>query len=459
MQIRTRLTVRFSLIVTIILVVFSNSIFFISSKDREDRFFSVIKSRALSEGKLFSKDVKEVDTNLLRILDKSRISPFSSVILLAIYDDTGKEVYRFPNELAAPILSKDTIIKILANKELRFQQNKIQTAWEYYAGKTDHYFIYVSGFDQTGYDKLYFLAWVIFFCCTVSILVTFITAYFYPIHLLAPINYIIDLVEEITDSNLDLRLPVGKSKDEIDRLATKFNDMLQRLEESFEMKRDFISNASHELRTPLGVMMVQIEVAMMSERTPEEYKKTLGSLLEDIKNLRVMMNGLLELTEANMQPGSLKLKSIRIDEMLWLAKSDLQNQHPDYKVIENYSNIPEDSSKLVIQGNDLLRTSFVNIMNNSCKYSEDKTVIVNLESKNNEIIISFSDKGIGIPPAEMKNIIRPFYRGSNAKSFPGNGLGLALTQKIIELHKGEVRIDSRVNEYTTVTVILPIETK
>ncbi len=455
MQIRTRLTTRFSLIVTIILVLFSIAIYLISSANREDTYYKVLKSMALTEAKLYSKDVKEVDTNLLRIFDETRVSPFNSIEIIAVFDETGKLVYQTPMGKRPPVFADELIPQIKDHKEIRFKKNNNQTVWEYFEGNSEKLFVFINGYDEMGFDKLHFLAWVLVICCIIAIVVTFISGYFYPVHLLSPIKYIVELTEEITATSLDLRLPVGKNKDELDRLAITFNNMLQRLEESFEMKRDFISNASHELRTPLGVMMVQIEVALLSNRTPEEYKKTLASLLEDIKNLRGMMNSLLELTEANMQPGSLKLKPIYIDELLWQAKTDFVNQHRDFTVNENYSKLPEDHDKLLIQGNELLKIAFINIMNNGCKYSTDNTVEVSVESVDHEVSVIFKDKGIGIPAGDLKNVFHPFYRGSNAKAFPGNGLGLALSMKIIELHKGQLKIESKVDDYTTVTIILP----
>ena len=247
--------------------------------------------------------------------------------------------------------------------------------WVYYDGKRENDYVYISGYDELGYDKLWFLAEVLLIGCLIAGIITFISGYFYSIQVLSPINHIIYRVKIITASNLNLRLRTRGGDDEIDRLAATFNDMLNRLEEAFELKRDFISNASHELRTLLGVMMVHLEVALLSDRTPEEYKKVLSSLLEDIKNMRMLMNGLLELTEANMNVETLELYPIRIDELLWHAKSDLLSQHPDYKVVERYTLIPEDQKKLIVNGNELLRSALINIMNNGCKYSIDNQVL------------------------------------------------------------------------------------
>lgn len=146
---------------------------------------------------------------------------------------------------------------------------------------------------------------------------------------------------------------------------------------------------------------------------------------------------------------------MRIDELVWQAKSDLVKQHSDYHILLNYAEIPENQEKLIIPGNEFLKTAIMNIMNNGCKYSDNKTVNVFLESKNNLVTITFKDQGIGIPAEELKNIFHPFFRGSNAKTFPGNGLGLALSLKIIELHKGKLIINSTEGKLTTVTVVLP----
>lgn len=454
MQIRTRLTLRFSLIVTIILVVFSFAIYYVSSAYREDASFRLLKSRALTEAKLFSRDVQEVDTNILKAIDKNSSSAITLNTII-VYNDSGKAVYKYPVGSIAPVISPDFIEKIRDNKEIRTSINKDEALWVYYDGKRENDYVYISGYDELGYAKLWYLAEVLIICCVIAGIITFISGYFYSIQVLAPVNHIIYRVKTITASNLNLRLKTRKGNDEIDRLSSTFNDMLNRLEEAFELKRDFISNASHELRTPLGVMMVQLEVALLSDRTPEEYKKVLSSLLDDIKNFRVLMNGLLELTEANMKTETLELYPMRIDELLWQAKSDLLNQHPNYKVVERYTLIPEDQKKLVVNGNELLRNAFLNIMNNGCKYSIDNQVFISLEAKDSMVTITCTDMGIGIPEEEVKKVFQPFYRGTNAKLFTGNGLGLALSKKIIELHKGLLYIDTKVNEYTRLTVILP----
>ncbi len=455
MQIRDRLTLRFSVIVTFILVLFSLAIYYIFSVYREDRFYDSLYADGLTEGRMYSKDVKEIDTTMLRIIDRNTLlAPETGV---DVYSDSGKLMYRDPLNVPAHALSKDLFVKIKNNNQVREKDGKDEAMWIYYKGKLENAIVYIYGYDEVGYDKLRFLAETLSIGCFVAFFITFISGFFYSRQMLSPINSIINKVREITASNLDLRLKVGRNNDEIDRLALTFNQMLNGLEEAFEMKKDFISNASHELRTPLGILMVQIEVALLSDRTSDDYKKVLASMLDDIKRLRLLMNGLLELTEASMNPESLKLYPMRIDELLWQAKGDLLSQYPNYKVIERYTIIPEDQKKLIIYGNELLCSALINIMNNGCKYSRDNQVYISLEAKNDMVTITCTDMGIGIHEEDLKKIFQPFYRGENAKSFSGNGLGLALTQKIIELHKGVLQIDTKLNEYTKVIVILPIQ--
>lgn len=119
--------------------------------------------------------------------------------------------------------------------------------------------------------------------------------------------------------------------------------------------------------------------------------------------------------------------------------------------------MPENPLKLKINGNkELLILAFTNILSNSCKYSNNKPVIVSLASTGNEVIIIIKDQGIGIPTSEMKFIYDPFYRASNTKSYDGYGIGLPLTRNIIRIHQGVLDVKSIEQQGVTVQIKLPI---
>ncbi len=197
----------------------------------------------------------------------------------------------------------------------------------------------------------------------------------------------------------------------------------------------------------------QLEVALMNDRKPEEYKTVLLSILEDIKSVNSLTNGLLELAQADMDLSRLKMKKVRIDELLWQTRNELLKRHPNYIINIEVEEFPDDEGHLLIMGSEhLLKSALVNIIDNACKFSEKQLVNIYFKTQNETVNISFVDNGIGISEEDLQKIDQPFYRGNNAKSFPGHGLGLSLTSKIVALHKGKIEIISKLNEFTEVKV-------
>jgi signal transduction histidine kinase len=267
---------------------------------------------------------------------------------------------------------------------------------------------------------------------------------------------VVKQVDKITITSLNVRVNEGNGTEEIAQLAITFNRMLERLESAFEMQRSFVSNASHELRTPLTSITGQIEVSLMKSRTREEYEAILESVLEDIKALNSLSNGLLDLAKASSDISAIAIHPLRIDEILWETREELIVRKNDYKISIQFSEPIEDEKELTVFGNDhLLKTAIVNLMDNACKFSSDKSVEIFLSVENMHFVAEFTDRGIGIDTDDMERIFQPFFRAPNAKNISGNGLGLSLTDKIIHLHHGTISIESQLNKGTIVTVRIP----
>jgi signal transduction histidine kinase len=194
----------------------------------------------------------------------------------------------------------------------------------------------------------------------------------------------------------------------------------------------------------------------MKDRQNYEYVITIKSVLEDIKSMNSLSNGLLDLAQANLDISKLKLKKVRIDELLWSIHNELTKRNHQITINLNIINFPEEEASLVVLGSEqLLRTAVTNLIENACKFSSDKTCQLDFSTTKGLIILTCTDYGIGISEDEQKKILEPFYRGTNAKSFAGYGIGLSLANKIISLHKGELTIDSKLNKYTKISVTLP----
>jgi signal transduction histidine kinase len=150
------------------------------------------------------------------------------------------------------------------------------------------------------------------------------------------------------------------------------------------------------------------------------------------------------------------LHPLRIDEIIWETRSKLTNNKKDYKIFIEFKEPIDEEMQLTIMGNEhLVKTAIVNLMDNACKFSPDNSARISLYTQGKNIVTEISDNGPGVDQADLENIFHPFFRAKNTRNIPGNGLGLPLAKKIIELHKGTVSIDSVVNKGTTAFVSFP----
>jgi len=454
LNIHTRLALQFTLIVGTILILFSVGIYYFSSVYRESEFYSRLENKALNTARLLIK-VKEVDHDLLKIIDKNSINELYSEKVM-IYDYHNNEIYNSLDDDSIDV-SKELFDKIRLEKDVRYHQGDFEVIGLLYTNQYDRFVVVASAYDKYGRGKLNNLKWVLLTGFFMSIAFTIIIGRIYAKRALKPMSDVVKQVEKINITSLNLRADEGNGTDEIAQLAITFNKMLNRLESAFEMQRSFVSNASHELRTPLTSITGEIEVTLMNKRSEEEYIKILHSVLEDIKNLNELSNGLLDLAKANSDVSDILLRNIRIDELLWEARSDLLSRKEDYKILIRFDTPIKDENLLMVFANEhLLKTAIINLMDNACKYSQDKKVEITIQISDRNIKIIFRDEGIGIDTEDLKKIFEPFFRAKNAKNRPGNGLGLALTRKIISIHSGIAEMDSVLNKGTTVSITLPL---
>ena len=231
--------------------------------------------------------------------------------------------------------------------------------------------------------------------------------------------------------------------------------MLQRLELAFEMQKNFVNNASHEFRTPLTLILGEIELALNKDVSIQEYKIILNDIYSDIKSLDHLSNDLLDLAYVSFDKSNIFLDEVRVDEALLQVSEEIPRRKKECKIDLRFGYMPENSDRLIIVGNEFfLKTVFSNLINNGCKYSENHSVQIFFTVNDHNIVITFTDQGIGIPEGETDKIFQPFYRASNQKSRQGHGLGLALVENIIKLHKGNISVSSVLDQGTTFTVEL-----
>jgi heavy metal sensor kinase len=283
-----------------------------------------------------------------------------------------------------------------------------------------------------------------------SLLAGFI-GYFLATRALAPIDSITHAARHISTADLSARLNLPDTGDEVSRLASTFNEMLDRLETGFKRERQFTSDASHELRTPLTAMQAILSLVREGERPVQEYRQALDDLAGETDRLRGLVEDLLRLARGD-------LHHLELHELVDLSTllNDVTDSLRPLAEAKGLSLICEAQPGLTLMGDrDGLIRLFINLLDNAIKFTQQGRVTVGGRSNGNAQVVEITDSGTGIASEHIEHIFDRFYRVETARSTGGSGLGLAIAQQIAQAHGGEISAASKVGEGTTITVRFP----
>jgi len=280
---------------------------------------------------------------------------------------------------------------------------------------------------------------------------------------LVPLSQIVETVERIDAGKLDERLPAHQGQHEIDRLSQSFNGMLERLEESFlaekelqSQMRRFIADASHELRTPLTSIHGFLEILLRGAASNEEQlRKSLTSMYSESERLKKLVEDLLFLAKMDRTPAPRKspvsLRTVVLE------------MEPQLRVLAGARAVevePGDDTTLLLD-RDKIKQVILNLFQNAVQHTDaaQGRIEVKVGPAGNMIGIAIRDNGPGIPVEHLPHLFERFYRidASRARKYGGAGLGLAITQSIVEAHGGRIEVESRVGKGATFLVLLPRE--
>jgi signal transduction histidine kinase len=450
MNIRLKLTLKFSAIVVSLLLIFVIGIYYFSASFRNNEFHSRLKNRAITTAKLLL-NVKEVDEKLLKIIDKNSHALDNEHVYILDYN---------LNQLYSNSDQKFDYFEIIPNINkyniFKFKYKNLDALGIIYIFNNKKYIVIATAYDTYGFSMLKHLQIILLICWVIGIIITTVAGFIFSRKALEPISKVVNQVNKISITNLSLRLDEGNKKDEIAQLSLTFNKMLDRLEEAFILQRDFVSNAAHELRTPFTIMLTEISYCQLYERTKLQYINTINNLSIELSKLSKLSNSLLDLASLNFTNSNFDFKSLRIDELIVESCNIIVNKQKHYKPTIHFDKLPENDELLTIWGNEeLLIIALKNLIENGCKFSYDQKVDIYISVSACNIIVNFLNNGIGISKEDQKNIFQPFFRGKNTKYISGHGIGLSLTLKIVELHKGYLIVDSEEMKETNFILNLP----
>jgi len=447
MTIRNRLTIQFTTLVGIILLLVLFSIYIVTGIISKKQFYDRLKERADIAAQIFLEQ-DELSKNSYELVQQKYFKKLPGEVIQIFNSQNNKQ---FIADDPKTIYSGLLLDKVRREKVVFDSDPAGQLVGTYYQDNQGDFVIFVKANDGAGHERLRELLVLMVISYVLALIIIYFSGRYFSKKSLESIPRIVQQVNKITASNLHLRLDEDKNKDEIAELTSTFNHVLGRLEASFEMQRTFVGNASHELRTPLTSIIGEMEVFLSKARTNDEYREALVSVLNDAQQMNELTSGLLSIAQIDFNPSEIKFEEVRIDELIAETEHEIKSRHPGSKLILEYESLPEDSSRLIVKGNrQLLSVALSNLIQNAIKFSDVKPVTCRLQWLDDHVEIRIMDRGIGIPEDEIRKVFQPFYRSMHARNYEGHGLGLTLVEKILSLHGFRIAIQSKAGEGTTV---------
>ena len=379
-----------------------------------------------------------------------------SIIPINTIGDTDTEEASMTNESMVELLESYNLKNnVPSGKTINIEKNKYFVFKVSRVIKNYKFNIYTLK-NVTNENKIYKrLEYLVILFTIIGVVITIIVSKIMSRRILKPINNVIKTAKSISTDDLSKRIEIPKEEDELQDLTLIINEMLDRLETSFENQKKFVSDASHELRTPLAIIKGYAEIIRKRGTTDIDiFVESIDSIISETDNMRNLIQKLLFLAKGEITKINTKFVDIDANEMVHQIHSDTVVSTKTHKF---HLEMGEDYK---IKGDEtLLQQAIRALIENATKYSEPNTnIYIKSFIKNGFGRISIRDEGVGISDEDAKRIFDRFYRVdlSRTKATGGTGLGLAIVKRIVEIHNGKIEIDSKMNEGTEISIVLPI---
>jgi heavy metal sensor kinase len=299
-------------------------------------------------------------------------------------------------------------------------------------------------------------AWIYIGVPPAALLLGLLLGWFMAGRALTPVLAVAQAAQRISGSNLNLRIPTRQADDELDYLILTFNRMIDRLEASFQQMKQFSADVSHELRTPLTAIRGQLEVALFTAKTTEQYRDAMVNALQDVDRLTQIVRALLLLSQAESGQLTLQKSAVDLSEVV----RDLVDQFQipaEAEGVRLVSEVPPQCPAEVDRVQ--IERMLTNLLSNAVKFSPGGQARVELRSLGPQVELVVADTGCGIPNEYLPHIFDRFYRVPGSGTAPGPdqglGLGLSFVAWIVKAHHGTIDVQSRPGKGTRFTIELP----
>lgn len=452
MKIRVRIIWLLSSTFAVLVLLFSAVVYVLSSNFVFNDFYDRLATRTNTTIRI------ELDHRG----DKEFVKEFKQEYLEKLPDE--KSIVIELNKSGKPLLNSrqakedsNFIYKVIHHKSAQERSGNLLKYGKIYVSKQGKSYVVYTSAKNMYYTKYKnYLGGLLISMFFSAVFLIIIVSLWLSKRLIKPITDLSANVHHIGTENLHFRIENKQEGDELGELIRTMNNMLDRLETSFETQNNFISNASHELNTPLTSIIGQADLMLSKDRSAEDYKIALNHILEQAEKLNKKTKALLFLAQTGFDGKKMTIENLRIDELIFETIETVNRIIPGNKIKFDFSSLPENLDALEIKGNSqLLQLALSNVLLNASKYSENQEVRIYLSHTKETISIHVQDNGIGIPPQDLSHIYDPFFRASNTTSFEGYGIGLPLTRNIMRQHKGKIIVHSEEEKGTLVSLVIP----
>jgi len=426
--------------------------------DAIETYFEIQKIDINDTQKIYNKSF----LNILNTLINQTYDPKLSSIEVKIIKPNGELISESKNALNIPDISEENLNELIKGNAIYdtfyfTNEEGKKYIFRYYAtpAKYNGKIISIIQVWRPMFHTefaLKHLREIIILWVPLIVLLTMTVGMFFAKIALSPVHSIIETIKQITAENFKLRIKPPNTKDEIRELADIFNEMLNRLEDSFISQKRFIQDISHELKTPLTILKGELEVALRKARTPNEYAAILQSNLEETERIYRMIEDLLTLAKFDNREIKLIKEATDLKNIIETITKDMSREILKKNIRLEFQ-FTQDNF-IIMADKFQIRRALLNIIDNAIKYSKENGFIkIYLYKEKKNIILKIEDNGIGIRESDLPNIFKRFYRADTSRSSPGFGLGLSITKNILDAHNYKIKIESEFDKGTVFTII------
>jgi len=440
MTLKRRIAIGVSLIFSILLGMSETFVYLSFATFRREEFFDRLEEKALTTARLLV-EVDEVDKEMLRLIDKNTVNRLYNEKTL-VFDQNYQLIYSSIDD-ASVRWKLDDLKRLKDEKQIYRSEAGKEMLGIFYDFARQDYYVLVAAEDKYGFSRLAYLRLLLLVTFLLGTALVWLATYYFIRRFLRPLDEFQEQITTITANRLTVQLEESNKSGEIRLLASAFNNMLHRIDESFASMREFTSNASHELRTPLTRIAFQLENLLKGGPHPAETTDVLQGVTRNVYQLSNMVNSLLLLSEMDREDFRSRFRRERLDEIVFAAHQHVRLSEPTFQMgFEIVEHDMDDHDMEVFGVRSLLEVAVANLLRNACMYSPDQRAVVQVEqTAPRELTLRISNAGKILSEEERIKLFEPFVRGSNAANTEGSGLGLRITRRILEFHQATIEHD------------------